>query len=86
MGAQHNGEAKKGSMYAMFAAAPLIIMKSSFVGLGLADSIFMNKTYMMHISLEIYKHNQEKVKPFQLIRIQKVTLHEINYIATIACN
>ncbi len=53
--AQQNGEAKKGSMYAVFAAAPLVIMERSSVGLGLVHSTFMNKTFTMHMSLEIYK-------------------------------
>ncbi len=33
----------------------LIHMKSSSVGLGLVHSTFMNKTFMMHMSVEIYK-------------------------------
>ncbi len=73
-------------MYAVFAAAQLIIMKSSSVALGLVHSTFMNKAYMMHLSLEIYKHNQEKVKDLQLLCIQKVTLHKINFTATISSN
>ncbi len=60
LGAQHNGEAKKGSMYAVFAAAPLIIMKSSSVGLGLFHSMLMNKTYMMHVPLKMYKSKTGK--------------------------
>ncbi len=44
----------------MFAAAPLIIMERSSVGLGLVHSTFMNKTYTMHMSVEIYKTKPRK--------------------------